>query len=295
MTQEYLDKLQKKTLETLKFTIDFFNKHNLRYFACGGTCLGAVRHHGIIPWDDDVDLFMPYDDYQKLLSLKAEIDNTPDYKLLTPETPGYYDPVCRITDKGTTIWRYYLNPIVFGTQIDIFPLYETNIEDNAVLERMLNENLELTWRYQRANQKYSLVNFLENIKHKHLRGLLRNIKWAWSTRNVDKYKQELDEFQSTLNEPGGKRLVNFASWVYGLETFEKELFTDYVEMPFADFTIRVPAMYDEYLKRIYGDYMQLPPEEKRHPTHGCYYINLREGLTIDEVRERIRKGETEVL
>ena len=116
MTQEYLDKLQKKTLETLKFTIDFFNKHNLRYFACGGTCLGAVRHHGIIPWDDDVDLFMPYDDYQKLLSLKAEIDNTPDYKLLTPETPGYYDPVCRITDKGTTIWRNYINPIVFGTQ-----------------------------------------------------------------------------------------------------------------------------------------------------------------------------------
>ena len=295
MTQGYLDKLQKKTLETLKFTIDFFERHNLRYFAYGGTCLGAVRHHGMIPWDDDVDLLMPYDDYLKLLSIKEELNTSGSYKLLTPETPGYYDPVCRITDKGTTIWRNYINPIVFGTQIDIFPLYETNIEDNATLEHMLNKNLELTWRYQRANQKYSLVNFLENIKHKHLRGLLRNIKWAWSTRNVDKYKQELDEFQSTLNQPGGKRLVNFASYVYGLETYEKDWFAGHIEMPFADFKIRVPKGYDEYLKMIFKDYMQLPPEEKRHPTHGCYYINLREGLTIDEVRERIRKGETEVL
>lgn len=295
MEPEYLKKLQQKTLETLKFAIRFFEQHGLSYYAYGGTCLGAVRHHNMIPWDDDVDLLMPYEDYQKFLKLKEEIDGTGKYKLLTPETPGYYDPICRITDTGTSIWRYYMNPIIFGTQIDVFPLYETDIDDDGKLTEMLNENLSLTWRYQRANQRYDWVRFKENIRHRHLRGLLRNIKWAFSTRNVRKYKMELDSFQSRLNTPGGHRLVNFASYIYGLETYDKEWFVKYIDMPFADFTIRVPAGYDAYLKSVFGDYMQLPPVEKRNPAHGCYYINLSEGLTIDEIRRRISKGERKVL
>lgn len=295
MESEYLKKLQQKTLVTLKYAIDFFEQHNLSYFAYGGTCLGAVRHHNMIPWDDDVDILMPYDDYQKLLSLRQEIDGTGKYKLLTPDTPGFYDPICRITDKETSIWRYYMNPIIFGTQIDVFPLYETDIDDDETLTAMLHENLFKTWRYQHANQRYNWVRFKENIQHKHLRGLLRNIKWALSTCNVKKYKKELDRFQSELNTPGGHRLVNFASYIYGLETYDKEWFAKYVEMPFADFSIRVPAGYDGYLKDVFGDYMKLPPEEKRKPAHGCYYINLSEGLSIDEVRKRISQGERRVL
>lgn len=295
MEPEYLKKLQQKTLETLKFSINFFEQHNLRYFAYSGTCLGAVRHQNMIPWDDDVDLLMPYEDYVKLIGLKQEIDSTGNYFLYTPETPGQIDPFCRLVDTNTTIWRYYLNPQILGSQIDIFPLYETNIEDDKVLNSMLYKNLQLTWRYQRANQRYTWVNFKENIQHKHLRGLLRNVKWALSTRNVEKYKMELEEFQSKLNVPGGHRLVNFAAFVYGLEIYEKEWFADYIEMPFADFTIRVPVGYDEYLKSVFKDYMTLPPIEKRQSTHGCYYINLREGLTLDEVRRRISKGERKVL
>lgn len=295
MEPEYLKKLQQKTLITLKYAINFFEQHNLNYFAFGGTCLGAVRHQNMIPWDDDVDILMPYDDYQKLINLKQEIDNSGKYRLLTPDTQGFYDPICRITDTNTSIWRYYMNPIIFGTQIDIFPLYETDIDDDETLAAMLNENLSKTWRYQHANQKYNWVRFLENIQHKHLRGLLRNIRWALSTRNVKKYKMELDNFQAKLNTPGGHRLVSFASYIYGLETYDKEWFAKYIEMPFADFSIRVPAGYDAYLKSVYGNYMELPPIEKRNPAHGCYYINLSEGLSIDEVRKRISKGERKVL
>ena len=291
MEPEYLKKLQQKTLETLKFTIDFFERHQIDYFAYGGTCLGAVRHHNMIPWDDDVDLLVPYDSYVKLLSLKDEIDSSKKFQLITPYTPGSYDPISRITNNDTTIWRYYLNPIVFGAQIDIFPMYETDIEDNKVLENLLYENLRITDKFQRANQKYSLTNFIEPFRQHHLRGLLRTIKWAFSTRNVEKYKMEMEEFESKLNMPGGKRLVNFASFIYGLETYEKEWFADYIEMPFDNYKIRVPVGYDAYLKSVFGDYMQLPPVEKRKPAHGGYYMNLSEGLSIDEVRERIKKGE----
>lgn len=278
-------------METLRYTIDFFEQHNLRYFAYGGTCLGAVRHHNMIPWDDDVDLIMPYEDYKRFIALKPEIDSTGNYKLLTPDTPGHIDPICRITNTDTTFWKYYLNNYILGTQIDVFPLYETDIDDDKVLTELLHKNFEVTWRYQRANQQYRPIRFWENIQHHHLRGLLNNIKWALSTKHVDKYKKEYDDFEATLQVEGGHRLVSLGSYVYGLEVFKKEWFADYAEMPFDDFKIRVPIGYDGYLSCVFGDYMQLPPKEKQQPSHDCYYLNLKEGLSIDEARKRLRKGE----
>lgn len=294
MTEDFLRKLQAKTIETLKFSIEFFEKHNLRYYAYGGTCLGTVRHHGMIPWDDDVDLVMPHEDYEKLISLQKEIDSSGGFRLLTPDTPGYYDPICRITNTDITLWRYYMNPIVFGAQVDIFPLDRTD-EDDATLEYLLKEYHRKTARYQRANQKYPWVRFKENIQHRHLRGLLRNIKWALSTHNVNRYKRELEALKSTLHNPDGRRYVSFGSYINGMETYPLEWFSSYIEMPFADFMIRVPQGYDGYLKYVYGDYMQLPPKEKQKPAHSGYYMNLSEGLTIDEVRRRLKQGEKYVL
>ena len=131
MTQKYLDKLQKKTLETLKFTIDFFEKHNLRYFAYGGTLLGAVRHKGFIPWDDDVDILMPSEDYERLLTPEQEISRQGHY-IITYKTPEYYYTHTKLCSANTTIWENKSQPFIFGVFIDIFPVYRTNKDDNDI-------------------------------------------------------------------------------------------------------------------------------------------------------------------
>lgn len=289
-----LQGLQQKTLETLKYTIDFFERHNLRYVACGGTCLGAVRHKDMIPWDDDVDLFMPYEDYKKLLSLKAEIDATKKYVLYTPETSGFYDPISRISCTDVTIWRNYINRFVFGTQIDIFPIYNTDESDEQIASNQ-KRFFELTNRFQRANQNYRFVDFWECITHRHLRGLIRTTKWALSTKNREKYLQEYRDFEAKLHNPDGKKCTIYGACAYGVEIYKAGYFDEYETVPFHDFTIRIPKVYDAYLKYLYHDYMQLPPEDKRHANHLGNYVNLKEGLTIDEVRQRMKNGEFYVM
>lgn len=107
MVTSNLDSFKLRLLDTLKFMQAFFAKHDLRYVACGGTVLGAVRHKGFIPWDDDIDVYMPRADYQKLQTLTAELDKE-GYEFLSHENTGvgYYMPFGKLSDKNSTIWEF---------------------------------------------------------------------------------------------------------------------------------------------------------------------------------------------
>jgi lipopolysaccharide cholinephosphotransferase len=96
-----------------------------------------------------------------------------------------------------------------------------------------------------------------------------------------------------MNGLNGPKSVSYTSSKYGFEKeiFKSEWFKEYILFPFADTEIRVPVGYDEMLRFEYGDYMQLPPMDKRIPDHERYYVNLKEGLTKDEVIKRIKAGE----
>ncbi len=287
---DYMEPLKDAMMEVLKYTIRLCEDNGLRYFAYGGTCLGAVRHKDIIPWDDDVDLLMPYEDYKKLLSLDAAFSG-PDYGLFRIETPGYYFPFAKIYDKHTTLWERYDIPFVIGAFVDIFPLYTTDMEDKAEIDATRKQFLHRVEQFQHANQRYPLTRFVDNVRHAHLRGLLRNIRRNLTTSKCEAYRQDYEQFESRMHVPEGRLLVSYASDRYGVEIFQPEWFADYAEMPFRDIQIRVPIGWDAYLRHVFNDYMQLPPEDKRVSEHRKYYLNLREGLTLDEVRHRLRQGE----
>lgn len=287
---DYMEPLKDAMMEVLKYTIRLCEDNGLSYFAYGGTCLGAVRHKDIIPWDDDVDLLMPYEDYKKLLSLDAAFSG-PDYGLFRIETPGYYFPFAKIYDKHTTLWERYDIPFVIGAFVDIFPLYTTDMEDKAEIDATRKQFLHRVEQFQHANQRYPLTRFVDNVRHAHLRGLLRNIRRSLTTSKCEAYRQDYEQFESRMHVPEGRLLVSYASDRYGVEIFQPEWFADYAEMSFRDIQIRVPIGWDAYLRHVFNDYMQLPPEDKRVSEHRKYYLNLREGLTLDEVRHRLRQGE----
>ena len=100
-----------------------------------------------------------------------------------------------------------------------------------------------------------------------------------------RYRKKIRNFEKEAAEGSGNHLISYYGDYWGKEFFEKKWFEGYVDMPFSDFSVKVPKGYHEYLTNVYGDYMKYPPVEKRTSHHYHYYLNMEKGLCMDEVRE----------
>ena len=133
-------------LGILKKLISICEEHHIDYYCCGGTAIGAVRHHGMIPWDDDIDVFMPRPDYDRFIAVCQQTD-LGDFELLTPyNKDNYFMYFSKLCKKGTTILERHDTPCVFGLFVDIFPLDGTaeNMEEAIRLKRRFTKIHSLT-------------------------------------------------------------------------------------------------------------------------------------------------------
>lgn len=289
------ERFQKKyksiLLETFKFTIRFLDSHSLRWYAAYGTALGAVRHHGLIPWDDDIDIVMPRSDYEKLLSLKSNIEIA-GYELHSLREKNYPFVFGKLCNAHTTIWESKKWPYIMGVYVDIFPLDTISLKEKEYLS-FNSTLLEKIYRYQKAIEVVGWEDYLYFFRIKRYRrvfGALRNL--LFYKPMSDKIRADLQKTISRLPiSAEGGTLVFCGSKASKMD--RKEWFAAYEEFPFEDFKVRLPKGWDEYLSYQYGDYMQLPSEEERHMSHDMYryYVNLNERLTIGEIKESIRQGE----
>ena len=284
---EFIDHFKAKVLEVLKYSISFFDQHDLRWFIACGSAIGAVRHKGFIPWDDDIDIYMPREDYNKLISIREEME-TDGYRFIYFEDEGYPLSFGKVMNNMTTLWSQRRFPINFGIYVDIFPLDLTDCGMMSFGIKWTSYRM-MMFQYRAKLSKITfggLVDDIRNKKPENFRALIAKIPLLFVKKET--IKNKMRTMERSWNKEKGDRYVSYTE--AGMYMFPKEWFDDFIVVPFEDIEVRIPKRYHEYLTYIYGDYMTPPPPEKRkiEGPHGKYYVNFDENIPLSKVKRIVR-------
>ena len=293
MKENFITVYKRVLLETFKSLIDFLDAENMNYYVCGGTAIGTVRHQGFIPWDDDVDIFMPRKDYE-VLKMKVMSRQLPDYELLTPDNCEAVITYMKYVNKRTTFWETKDIRFASGVFIDIFPLdyFNGSIDDFLEDYKRIKRLRQLSLLSMAHFNFSSLIESIRKGNKKRIcMSLFSLVVPHFINKNIKKAIKRFDEKCGKIND--GTTIVSFYGSYGSKEFFNKEWFEGSVLHDFSGLKVKLPKGYDAYLKQCYGNYMQLPPEEKRVYEHSHYYVNLNERISIEDALRRVNSGITE--
>lgn len=269
-TQKQLQELKACEIELLKAFLEVCRKLNLRYYLVGGTLLGAVRHQGFIPWDDDIDLAMPREDYE--VFLREGQKYLPEYYFLQSlySEPAYHLNFAKIRDSRTTFVEYAVRNrnINHGVFIDVFPLDAYPEEEKA---RAAMDRFQQVFKYRLRSE----VEIPEASRHGAVTELgLRAVSGLTKLR-YPSYRKALEVRERMhKNASGGTVWANYCGAWGKKEIMPADWYAEGVSLTFEGLTVMGPKHYDKWLTQVYGDYMQLPPVEKRVGHHYTEAINL---------------------
>ena len=237
-------------------------KHNLKYFFEAGSLLGAVRHGGFIPWDDDIDVTMPRTDYEKFLTLKDEFKEP--YFLQTPYTDnGYFYSFAKLKNSNTTGWNrtFAYQKFNFGICIDVFPLDDIKIENaKENFERVTNLILDNSTYMKISNPKPAQKDLERIAKYKE--------KYPDGGEPLKRY-EKIQSIARQFENMQTKFVALICCPVYGLDRniWETADFAESVDIDFEGFKFPVPRDYERVLEIKYGDWKKFPPIEERGKWH----------------------------
>lgn len=269
MQSETLDALHKIHLESLLEVDRICRKHGIRYFIVGGTLLGAVRHGGFIPWDDDLDIGLLREEYERLLHiLPSELSDL--YFLQTwKNDPGYYLPFAKLRVNNTRFVEHNsrLAPGHKGIFIDIFP-YD-NAPDSALMRKMHQSLTKMLRVAVLARSAY------DPPKGAVRRGTYRVLRVVAPVLPLRAW-MALEQCAMRLCRSNSSRDVVSLGGTYGYrkECLPRGYFATQIDLAFEGSTVRAPQGFREYLEAIYGDYMTPPPPEKRENRHGVEELSF---------------------
>lgn len=266
MNTKTLKMLQSTEIEILQVITEICDVHELAYYLIGGTLLGAIRHKGFIPWDDDIDIAMPREDYDKLLKL-CETELPSQYYLHSNQTDlDYWLPYAKIRKNGTIFEERLMISIDThkGIFIDIFPLDNANMQKSIVQDlqaKIVKKLLAIVLH------KKGFILERQSVINKILLKICKKI----SINTITRAQTKVMKFRNKIN---CKYYINFGSnYNHIKQTIPKDKFNPLVRLEFEGNMYNAPKDCKYVLNRIYGDFMKLPPVEQRI-THNPVRIEL---------------------
>ena len=275
VTKELQPRWNAVIIDVLSVFIRICEAQGLRYFCAGGTAIGAVRHQGMIPWDDDIDVFMPRPDYDRFLRLAAQ--SMPEgYEVLSPyatkDYPMYFAKMC---NARTTLLENERIPCVFGLYIDIFPLdgacddVETCYREKRRFKRLMNK-LEAVSTHNSFGEYVGLLTKRREwgrFAVKTVAFCCRSWLRRWLLKQMDSIAYGHDYALSS-------RVVTYSGAYQRQEIYPKAWLETPQMFAFEGLMVNLPHDYDAYLRHFFGDYMTLPPVEQRASHHQKVFFDL---------------------
>lgn len=255
-----LEEIQEIEFSILKYIKCICEEHSLRYFLAGGTLLGAIRHKGFIPWDNDIDISMPREDYKRFVKI-IENSKHPYYKILKIEDKNdYVYPFVKLIDSRTKVIehdKFCINDL--GLYVDIFPMDGLG-DDMRTAIKIVKKAHKISGLIGGTNLSRNGISIFAKIKI-----VCKRIVFAVIGR-----EKSLKGLETWLSKKDFDKSKYIAS-TYGLR-IEKEIicsecFHKFINVEFMMEKFRAPIGYDQYLRQMYGDYMVLPPKEDRIAPH----------------------------
>lgn len=267
--------IQKIQLEILLEFDRICKKHNIKYQLFAGTLLGCVRHEGFIPWDDDIDVCLLREDYEKFIEL-CQVELGSDYFLQNYDTDKNYIMQFSKIRKNDTVFLESVTSkcnIHHGIYIDIFPL--DNIKPNTFRGNIQQKLLYFIGRINLTRIKILCVN-TNNIFGRLLRLFFHYILKLIPDNTTNYIQSRLfcmfrdkDDIKYVSHLTNGASLSRFNKYA-----MEKEKFYDVIEGKFEGHYFPIPREYDKVLTNLFGAYMELPPIEHRQPHHGVIEVKI---------------------
>lgn len=285
VTKELQPRWNVVIIDVLSVFIRICEAQGLRYFCAGGTAIGAVRHQGMIPWDDDIDVFMPRPDYDRFLALAAH--SMPEgYEVLSPyatkDYPMYFAKMC---NARTTLLENERIPCVFGLYIDIFPLdgacddVETCYREKRRFKRLMNKLEAVSTR----NSFGEYVGLLTK-RHEWGRFAVKTVAFccrSWLRRWLLK---QMDSIAYGHDYVLSSRVVTYSGAYQRQEIYPKAWLETPQMFAFEGLMVNLPHDYDAYLRHFFGDYMTLPPVEQRASHHQKVFFDLDKRLDLKAIK-----------
>ncbi|MDY6277783.1 MAG: LicD family protein [Bacteroidales bacterium] len=265
MRKMTLQDIQSASLDILKVIDKFCKENGITYFLAYGTLLGAIRHKGFIPWDDDIDILLPRPDYERLL----KEFNVPGYRVYDASSDKMILPYSRICDTDKTMVKttspWYKGTYTSGLWIDLFPLDAVSDdpeEFKAQYKRALDDYLEtvsIRRRKTKLDKDFGMKRNSLTVLHRFLHPF-RHFQDPMPAKN-----KLLAEMASCPQYGSTKHVSMLPCPEDRWEWFPVEWFSSSVPVKFCDVELPAPVGWKELLTMLWGDYNQLPPEKDRHP------------------------------